>query len=572
MKLRVDSPHKIERVGVVFFSFFFVGGVMAFGLFQKQILEHQQFAQASVNQSTSQSTTPAERGRIIASDRNGTLVTLAVSDWRYNLVVSPKLIKDKQKFAQALSGEYPKISAADVLAGVSNDKVFSILAKDLTVDEADKISQQNYRGVTLMPGLTRVYPDGSNIAPQVLGFVGVDGVGKYGIEASYENQLEGKKGDQKSQRDSLGRLIDVLSTDQSQPGSDLILSLDYNLQYEVENQLKAAIQNYKADSGAIVVMNPKTGAILAMAGQPNFDPNNYRTVPGDQAFTFQAPAISDVYEPGSVFKALTMSMGIELGLITPDTVYTPGSSVTVNGHQIFNALNKNFGTETASQALQNSDNVWLTHLSSLIGADKERTFLDKYGVGKKTGVDIAGEESGRLPPATEWNDLLRSTAAFGQGVSTTLLQLTADYAVIANGGKTVTPYVVDKIVVGNQATKPAPPAGGLPSGVQVISPDTANKVRDMLVTVVTLGEGHHAAVAGMSVAGKTGTAQVPDGHGGYSTTAGIGTFVGFFPANDPKFVMAVRLNNPKTVKFAESSAAPTFGVIADWIANYYGLR
>jgi len=559
---------KIERVGVLFFVFFFVGGVMIFGLFQKQILEHQQYAEASTAQSTSQTTVPAERGRIFAKDKSGTLVNLAVSDWRYNLIVSPQLIKDKQKFATALATDYPAMTATDIFNGVNSDKVFTILAKGLSVDEADKISQQKYRGVSLVPELTRVYPDGSNIAPQLIGFVGADGTGKYGLEASYDNELQGRVGDQKSKRDSLGRLIDVLSTDQSRPGSDLVLSIDYNLQFEVETQLKAAIQTYQADSGAITVMDPKNGAILAIAGQPNFDPNNYRTVTGDQLYTFQEPAISDVYEPGSVFKSLTMSEGIDLGLITPDTVYTPGGSVTVNGHQIFNANNKNFGTETASQALQNSDNIWLTHLSSLIGADKERAYLDKFGVGKKTGVDITGEQSGRLPPIASWNDLLRSTAAFGQGVSTTLLQLTADYAVIANGGKTVTPHVVEKIVTGDTATLPTI----APAGVQVITADTASKVRDMLASVVNLGEGKRAGVPGMQVAGKTGTAQVPDGHGGYSTTAGIGTFVGFFPASDPKFVMAVRLNNPKTVKFAESSAAPTFGTIADWMANYYSLR
>jgi len=315
-------------------------------------------------------------------------------------------------------------------------------------------------------------------------------------------------------------------------------------------------------------MDPKTGAVLALAGEPDFDPNNYASVPAGEQYKFLSPAVSSLYEPGSVFKPLVMAMGIDSGTITPDTVYTPGGSVTVNGHEIFNANHKNFGTETATQALENSDNVWLTHLSSLLGSEKERDYFDKFGVSKKTGIDLVGEQAGRLPPIAEWNDLLRSTASFGQGVSTTVTQLAAAYSVIANGGTTITPHLVDKeIDAGQTETVAAPPAG-----TTIISTDTATKVKDMLVSVVVSGEGKRAGVSGIKVAGKTGTAQVPDANGGYSTTDSIGSFAGFFPADNPRFTMVVRLNNPRTVNFAESSAAPTFGEIATWMTNYYGLR
>jgi len=559
----------IERSTIVFVVTFFVGGIFLFKLFERQVLEHAQFAQAAEAQSTSTKPKPAQRGQILAQDKDGKFFSLAVSDWRYELSISPRQVKNPQKLVDSLKADLPTLDTNDVVSKISNDKVYiPPILTDLDTVTAQKIVAKSYVGVFLTPKLVRVYPDGANIAPQVLGFVGADSEGKYGIESTHDADLRGKEGDETAKRDSLGKIIDILGGKQPQAGKDVVLTLDYNLQYTVETKLKEAIDKFKADSGSIIVMDPKTGAVLALAGEPDFDPNNYASVPAGEQYKFLSPAVSSLYEPGSVFKPLVMAMGIDSGTITPDTVYTPGGSVTVNGHEIFNANHKNFGTETATQALENSDNVWLTHLSSLLGSEKERDYFDKFGVSKKTGIDLVGEQAGRLPPIAEWNDLLRSTASFGQGVSTTVTQLAAAYSVIANGGTTITPHLVDKeIDAGQTETVAAPPAG-----TTIISTDTATKVKDMLVSVVVSGEGKRAGVSGIKVAGKTGTAQVPDANGGYSTTDSIGSFAGFFPADNPRFTMVVRLNNPRTVNFAESSAAPTFGEIATWMTNYYGLR
>ena len=558
---------KFERTGVLFLVMFFAGGVISFALFQKQVLEHDQYAATSLAQSVSQTDIPAQRGRIFAKDRDKTLVNLAVSEWRYNLVITPQLIKDKQKFADLLSSDYPKMKSNDIFAKADSDKVFVILTKGLTIDEADKISKQNYRGVSLVPQLVRSYSEGDAIAAQVLGFVGADGEGKYGVEGARDDILRGKAGSEQQKKDSFGQLIDVLGGKDSTPGQDLVLTIDYNLQYTVESKLKESIDKYKADSGSIIVMDPKTGAILAMAGQPTFDPNNFSLVPSDQQSRFLSPAVSNAYEPGSAMKPLMMAVALDSGKVTPETTNVFGPSVTVLGKVITNAEGKVYGKENMAQVLENSDNVAMTWISSLVGAKTQREYYTKFGFGAKSGVDLVGESAGSLQDEKEWNDLLRSTAAFGQGVSVSLLQLATAYSVVGNGGTLVTPHLAEKTLVGDKVTVIEYKTRG-----QVIKPETAKQVQLMLENVVLNGHGKRAKVAGVRVGGKTGTAQVPDPKGGYYSDRTVGTFAGMFPIEDPRFVMAVRLDNPKTVNFAESSAAPTFGEIAEWMANYYQLR
>ncbi|MEK7535213.1 MAG: penicillin-binding protein 2 [Patescibacteria group bacterium] len=558
---------KIERTGVLFLSLFFVGGIMIFALFQKQVIEHKQFAATSLAQSVSLTDVPAQRGRIFAKDRDKKLINLAVSEWKYNLVVSPQLIRDKQKLADLLSKDYPQMSSGDIFTKIDSDKVFIILAKGLSITQADKISQQNYRGVSLVPQLARSYSEGDAIAAQVLGFVGADGEGKYGVEAARDDILRGKAGSQKQKKDSFGQLIDVLGGKDSSPGQDLVLTIDYNLQYIVETKLKSAIDKFKADSGSIIIMDPKSGAILALAGQPTFDPNNYSKVPTEEQSRFLSPAASNAYEPGSVMKPIMMATALDVGAVTPETTNVFGANVTVLGKTITNAEGKVYGKENMTQVLENSDNVAMAWISAKVGAKAVRDYYTKFGLGAKTGVDLIGESTGSLQDEKEWNDLLRTTAAFGQGISVSLLQLATSYSVIGNGGNLVTPHLAEKSLQEDQVTVIDYPSRG-----QVIKPETAEQVRIMLENVVTYGHGKRAKVEGVRVGGKTGTAQVPDPKGGYYSDRTVGTFAGMFPIEDPKFVMAVRLDDPKTVNFAESSAAPTFGEIAEWMANYYQLR
>lgn len=564
----MSARPKIERSATLFVVIIFVSGMFMFKLFEKQVLQHSQYAAAAEGQSTATVSQPAQRGQVYAQDRDGKLFTLAVSDWRYELLISPRQVKNSEKLVEALKTDLPNLDTKDVLSKIDNDKVYvSPIIKDLDVVTAQKIAAKNYAGVSLKPVLLRVYPDGDGIAPQILGFVAADGEGKYGIESAYDQELRGASGDEKAKRDSLGRIIDVLSGKEPESGQDVVLTIDYNLQYTVETKLKEALEEYQADAGSIVVMEPKTGAVLAMAGNPKYDPNAFSVVPASEQYRFLTPAISNVYEPGSVMKPITMAMALDMGVVTPETTHNAGGAVTISGYEIRNAEDKVFGTQTMSQVLENSDNVQMVWLSSLIGAEKEREYFDKFGFGKKTNIDLIGEQTGNLRPEKEWRDLLRATAAFGQGISVTTLQMAAAYATLANGGTTVTPHLAQKYIKDGKEEVISYPPGG-----QIISGETSLKIREMLVNVVELGHGKRAKVDGIKVGGKTGTAQVPHPNGGYYEDRHIGTFTGLFPADDPKFVMVVRLDNPKTVKFAESSAAPTFGEIANWITNYYQLR
>ncbi len=562
------APAKVDRSTILFVVIIFVSGLFLFELFKKQVLQHSQYAAAAEEQSTAVVSQPAQRGQILAQDRDGKLFTLAVSDWRYQLLISPRQVKNKEKLVDELKTYIPTLDRADTLSKITNDKVYvPPIIKDLDVATAQKIADKDYAGVFMLPVLLRVYPDGDGIAPQILGFVGADSEGKYGVEASQDKVLRGTSGDEKAKRDSLGRLIDVLGGKEPESGQDVVLTIDYNLQYTVETKLKQAIETYQADGGSIVVMNPKTGGVLAIAGSPKYDPNAYSSLPAADQFKFLSPAVSNIYEPGSVMKPVTMAMALDMGAVTPETTHDAGGSVTVSGYEIRNAEDKVYGNETMSQILENSDNVQMVWISSLIGPEKEREYFDKFGFGQKTGINLVGEQAGDLRDKKEWRDLLRSTAAFGQGVSVTTLQMAAAYSVLANGGYKVTPHLAQKYLNDGQEE-----VIEQAKGAQVISPETSNKIREMLVNVVVHGHGKRAKVDGIRVGGKTGTAQVPDPSGGYYEDRHIGTFAGLFPADDPKFVMVVRLDNPKTVKFAESSAAPTFGEIANWITNYYQLR
>lgn len=559
---------KIERASTVFGIFVLVFGMMLFGLFQKQVVDHEYYAQAAESQSTSQSVIPAERGRIFVKDNNKSLTSLAVSEWRYVLEAAPQLIKNKQTFARTLAEDFPKLTEKEILDVIDNDKPYAIVKKGLTAEEAEKIESAGYRGLYLRPEIIRSYPEGDAMAAQILGFVGADGEGKYGVEAIYDGLLKGLQGESNSKKNSLGQLIEVLGIKESLSGEDLVLSIDYNLQFQVENSLKKALEAYKADSGSIVVMEPKTGAILAISGQPTYDPNNFSALRGDEQSRFLTPAASDLYEPGSIMKPLTMAMALDLGLITPETTEVFGGSAVVLDKTIKNADDKVYGRQNMSQILENSDNVAMVWISSKLGAEKEREYFQKFGFGEKSGVDLVGESTGRLAELKNWNDLLRSTAAFGQGISTNIIQMATAYSVIANGGTLVTPHVAEKTIRDSQEVRVLE----FKDRGQVIKPETAAQVREMMANVVVHGHGKRAAVEGIRVGGKTGTAQVPDPSGGYYADRTIGSFAGMFPIEDPKFVMVVRLNNPKTVRFAESSAAPTFGEIATWMANYYNLR
>jgi len=552
--------------------------LLVFRLFERVIIDSGNYRTAADKQYYTKIDQPAKRGDIYIKDNDSTdlidqskagLFPVASDLELYELNVIPKNIKEKEESAKKIA-EIIGEKQEDIFTKINNSKPYlPPLKKRLSKETADKIASLKLKGVFLTGQYSRFYPE-KEFLSQVLGFVDFDGNGKYGIEGFYDGLLKGEGGTVTGVKDNLGRVIKIKQSEPGKSGADIVLTIDRSIQYMAEKKLKEGIDRYGAEGGSIIIMDPSTGGILAMSSLPNFDPNKFNEVNKDNQSVFINPATGQNWEPGSIFKPLVVAGAIQNNLVQPDSKPSPeeggfSNSITVDGYEIHNAMDKPYGFETVTQILENSDNIGMVWIANKLGNEPLSKFIQSLGFGLKSGIDIAGESPGQVRPARTWKDVNRATISFGQGISVTPIQIIQAYGVIANKGKLVKPHLLDRVV--------------LPSGedekfknqelVEIVSPETAKKVADMMVSVVVNGHGKPAQVDGYRVAGKTGTAQVPKQEGGYEENTFIGSFAGFAPADDPKFVMLVKLNKPKHVQWAESSAAPIFGEIADWLLNDY---
>lgn len=416
----------------------------------------------------------------------------------------------------------------------------------------------------------RYYPE-ANIGSNLLGFVGFSGdkqQGRYGLEEYFEQELAGKPGSIKVERDAAGQAIIIGDRVYHQPenGVDLILTINRSIQFMACEKLNQAVARHGADGGSVIIMEPATGAILAMCSSPDYDANNYQDVKNIK--TLVNPAIFSQYEPGSIFKIITMAMALDQKKVTPQTAYVDTGKVVIDNYTIENSDRKANGQQTMIQVLDKSLNTGAIFAMRQIGPDLFSDYVKRFGFGEKTGFESEGESKGSIKnlikkPVRELN---AATASFGQGIAVTALQMASAFQAIANKGVLMKPFVVKEIIKtdGSKiATNPAPVA-------QVISEKAATIVGGMMVDVVENGHGKRAAVPGYWVGGKTGTAQVPKANGrGYELNNHIGSFAGFAPADNPKFVMLVRIDHPRDVDWAESSAAPLFGELAEFMLNYW---
>jgi len=548
-----------KRLSLAFGLIVVVAAILTFRLFQKQVIEHEAYAASAENQYILKKELPAGRGKIYASD----MFPLATNTQYYQVLAVPQNIKNPDQAAEELAPiiDIPK---NEIFASINNDKQYKLLKHGLTEEEGDKIAAMKIQGIMVLPEASRVYPE-KTLAAQALGFVNKDGDGQYGIEGYFNDELKGSGGEIFAEKDIRGRLFNIGERIDPKNGADYILTIDHNIQYQAEAVLKKAVEKYQADSGLIVIMDPKTGGIYAIAGDPTYDPNKFNEVPQEEQSRFSIPAIASAWEPGSVFKPLIMAAAINEGKVTPETEGVFSNSVIVDSYEIHTATDQAFGKETMTQVLENSDNVAMVWVSEELGKEKEFQYLKDYGFGRKTGIELDTETEGKVLALKEWSNTQRATIAFGQGISVTPVQLVSAMASIANGGKIMKPYIVAETIDANGHKD----IRGPQEIKKVLSEETAKKVADMMVSVVVNGHGKKAAVSGYRVAGKTGTAQVPKPGGGYYTDRHIGSFAGFAPADDPKFVMLVRLDQPKNVKWAEESAAPTFGEMAAWLLDYF---
>jgi cell division protein FtsI/penicillin-binding protein 2 len=419
----------------------------------------------------------------------------------------------------------------------------------------------------------RYYPDGT-ISSQLLGFVNIiddEEKGNYGLEEFFNNELFGEYGSVKGEKGA-GSLVIANQREyvKSKKGADLVLTIDRSAQILICQKLEEAVTRFKIDSGTIIVVEPKTGAILAMCSYPSFNPNDYKSVASIDLYN--NPALLYQYEPGSTFKTITMSAAIDQNKVNPNTTYEDRGSIMIKGwpKAISNSDYASFGAHgvtTMSQVLEMSLNTGAIFAAQQVGANIFSDYVQNYNFGQTTGIELGAESTGNIENllVKKIKEIDVATASFGQGIAVTPLQMVMAYASLANGGLLMKPYIVQEIVYEDgtkDVTSPQPVR-------QVVSAKTADTISAMLVNVVENGHSKKAAVPGYYIGGKTGTAQVVSETGGYSTDKYIHSFLGIAPVDNPKFVVIVKLDNPKGFKFAESTAAPIFGEIADFLLKYY---
>ena len=439
------------------------------------------------------------------------------------------------------------------------------LAHKLEKEIAEEIEALDLEGIYTAKELLRYYP-AKELGARMLGFVGYEEnerVGQYGVEGFYEDFLRGTKGVSE---------IPLLSfrgerKELTRPGDDLLLSIDYNIQFMLEEKLKDVKEKFEAEGASAIVMDPKTGELIAIAQADSFDPNRYWQV--ETLDIFLNDAVQKMFEPGSVMKPFTMAAALDQGLLSPTTEYTDKGYVRVGAYTIKNSDEKTYGRKTMTNVLEFSINTGAVFVEQLVGHDIFREYLGRFGFGIWTEIDLQGEVPGDIQNILLTSrDINFATASFGQGIAVTPIQLLAGFAAFANGGDIMKPHVVNEIVSASGArTVVEPVVTGSP-----ITPKTAAQITSMLVSVVEHGYGKKAAVKGYKVAAKTGTAQVPNEEGGgYSEDKTIHSLVGFAPAYNPRFIALIKVDNPQGVDFASESIAPLFSEIAEYILHYYEI-
>lgn len=544
-----------------------VAGVVAVRLFYFQIIRHSYFTALAKGQHEVLKTLIPDRGEIYIQEKGGAWRSLAANRSFQTVYLVPKDVIDKNEAAEKIA-PLVGISAEKILEKLDDpDDPYEPLKSKLDDETAAKIKELNLAGVEMISEDWRWYPQGS-LAANVLGFLGIkneERVGQYGVEQYYQETLAGQSGLLDSEKDALGNwlLMGDYSLEPAVNGSNLYLTLDQNIQYVVEQRMKALIEKWQAAGACAIIMEPKTGAIRAMVSLPDFDPNEYRKT--KDADYFMNSCVQKLYEPGSVFKPIVMASGLDTGKISPETTYTDTGILQIGSYNIQNAQKKTYGLSTMTNVLEKSINTGVVFVQKLVGGETFTKYIEAFGFGEGTGIDLTGEGEGNLKNIKENREINYATAAFGQGVSVTPIEMASAIAAIANDGKLMRPYVVEKIVAPDgQETTTQPEIIR-----QVITPQTAAKLTAMLVSTVRNGY-DKVKLPGYFVAGKTGTAQIASGKG-YSETETNHSFIGYAPAYDPKFLIFLRMEKPVGIQFASESMAPVFTDLARYLFNYYEI-
>jgi cell division protein FtsI/penicillin-binding protein 2 len=517
-----------------------------------QVLSYAELSAAGDEVRVRQSDLTPMRGQVL--DRNGNM--LVGNLVQYDISAALELVGDLDKTVTTLASDLD-MDTDELSQTLSSDLVWVSIQRGVPKKIGEQVAAREMAGIMVDPVWRRTYPEGE-MAAHILGFVNAENQGYYGVEGYYDGDLRGQAGTRVYQRDPWNQIIPLgLADDEPpQPGIDLVLTIDRTVQALVEEALGLALEETGAKSGVIIVMDPRSGAILALAAAPVYDPNRYWEVRDTRLFV--NPAINSQYEPGSVFKVLTTAVAVENGLVLPDTTFYDEGRIEVGGQVIRNATRQAYGYVTMTEVLIHSLNVEMAKISTMLGPEKLYQGLRAFGIGHRTGADLEGEVIGdlRAPGDWRWHESDLATNSFGQGLAVTPLQMIVAVAAIANDGVLMKPYVVAEKVYGDGHREQAHPA---PID-WAVSPETAHLVAEMMAQTVEQGI-ERAKVPGYRVAGKSGTAQLPTPFG-YDEQKTIASFVGFAPVEDPQVIVLVRLDEPTSSEWGAHTAAPAFSWLA----------
>jgi len=563
-----------RRLNFLIFIFLILTAGIICRLFFLQIKEYEKYKKLADTQHLKEMEIPAKRGRVFLSD--GTTL-IAENKGLVNVAVSPREVKNPQELARKLSLALG-VSESEILEKIKDkNKVWVVIKNNVVLEKTQNI--EGLAGVYLESHLDRFYPLGRMVS-HVIGFYGFDSsgkkkVGQYGIEGFYQNELAGKNGFMKGVVDANQNLIFSLKNEVQEPvnGVDLVLTINPDIQTFIEAKLKETFEKYQPRNATFIVFSPKTGEILAMASLPNFDPNEYYKEKDPKVF--QNPALLS-FEPGSIFKPITAAAGIEEGVITPQTTYYDSGAVKIDNFEIKNSDLKAHGNQTMTNVIEISLNTGAVFIQQKLGREKFVEYVKKFGFGKKTGIDLFGEESGDIEnivhPRSNAKLIEAANASFGQGISVTPIQILMAFSAIANQGKMVKPHIVKAIIYPDGKKKIIEPQiVGEP-----ISPETASRVTAMMVSATKNGYSKKAGVDGYLIAGKTGTAEASwvyfgEQKPGYSGM-NVQSFINFAPAFNPEYILLLKMDAPKRgPRFSADSLAPVAREINLFLLNYFGI-
>lgn len=524
-----------------------------------QVIQAEALRSLAMRQYESVQTLLPKRGSIY--DREGRLLALSVM--APSIYANPRQVKDVASTARRLA-TLLDLDEDEVKRRLMKNKGFVWIARQVDPALIPEIKKLRKQGVGIREEPTRKYPNGS-MAGHVLGFVDVDQRGLEGLELAFDGVLHGQAGRRSTLRDARGHQLIGSWTTETEPidGYDVVLTIDNVIQQAVEEALDWGMEKYHAKAGSVVVMDPHTGALLAMANRPTYDPNNPGAVPTEMR---RNRAITDLFEPGSVFKVVTASALLEEGLVTPDEIFfCENGQYSAVGRYVLHD-HRPHGELAFKDIIRLSSNIGTAKAAQRLTPELFFHYLEAFGFGKRTGIDLVGEENGITVPPSRWSKVSRYTMPIGHEVTATPLQLAVMISTVANGGRKVTPWLVERIQTSEgkvvRRFEPKP-------GERILRPETAKQMQKILTSVVESGTGRLANVQGLTVAGKTGTAQKIEPNGRYSHSRYVASFVGFGPVPDSRFAMVISMDEPRPVYFGGVVAAPMFKRVVEYLASYW---